>query len=179
MCIRDRVRGVTNTIYIPALDAHLMFLTVYSNNVDEMLTFKYYDSEVEEIFDLNETKLFVVNDNLGTVEEPEVFTMALSTSVTNLDSPYYFTVQPNPFEAKTTVKFNLEHLLSIDNEVTLSILDVVGKVIKTQSIDLTTSEQSIELLAVGDDGRVLSPGVYFINLKGTKGGITRKILIAK
>ena len=73
----------------------------------------------------------------------------------------------------------MEHLLSIDNKVTLSILDVVGKVIKTQSIDLTTSEQSIELLAVGDDGRVLSPGVYFINLKGTKGGITRKILIAK
>lgn len=65
----DECRGIVNPINI--LDGWYFFLTIYSNNNGEELTFKYYDSENAVVVPVVESITFVSNAIHGNPDEPE------------------------------------------------------------------------------------------------------------
>ena len=55
----DDIRGLSTGLYFPPLDIYEFMLTIYGDNTgSEMLTFKFWDSATDTIYDLEETVLF-------------------------------------------------------------------------------------------------------------------------
>ena len=70
--VNGEVRGSARPIYIEALDAHILFLTIHGEDVEEM-TFRYYDTATGEEFDLNDRMNYSNDAIVGTVAEPYIF----------------------------------------------------------------------------------------------------------
>ena len=80
-------------------------------------------------------------------------------------------IYPNPFNASTTVRYELPH----GAHITLSVLDLLGRT--TMSLDLgevAGGEHAQQL-----DGSNLPSGVYFVRLQATGQTMTRKMLLLK
>ncbi|KGE88648.1 MAG: LamG-like jellyroll fold domain-containing protein [Phaeodactylibacter xiamenensis] len=123
--VGEEVRGSGKPVYIEALDAYLLFLTIYSNEQGgEPITFKMYDAVAETETGLNESYVFIANRLEGSIEAPEVLTFSTPVSAREerrrLDG---FKVFPNP--AKEEVFF--EFVLSEPGPVQLLITDALGR----------------------------------------------------
>ncbi|MCK4312084.1 MAG: hypothetical protein KAW88_05050, partial [Candidatus Cloacimonetes bacterium] len=73
----DECRGVAAPIEV--LGQWMFFLTVYSNTLNDTITYKAYFSETEEIMMLNETTLFMNNQILGNPLDPFIFNITIGT----------------------------------------------------------------------------------------------------
>lgn len=67
----DECRGVAVPVLVQ--DQWVLFLTQYSNVPDQMLSYKVYIADYDEIFDIDETLPFVNNQAIGHPLEPFVF----------------------------------------------------------------------------------------------------------
>ena len=86
--INDECRGVASVKYQSVLDEYLVFLMIYSNDLTGTVSFKVYDSQQDSTNFTNETIDFTVNDIVGSVANPFVFT-------TSTDPPIVYTDQAN------------------------------------------------------------------------------------
>jgi hypothetical protein len=69
--VGDEVRGVMNGLYFPPDDSYLFMITVYSNSSSgDILDFKYYSVENDEVYNLNEEVEFQVNMFVGDPVNP-------------------------------------------------------------------------------------------------------------
>ncbi len=71
--IDGECRGVSKVEYVSAVDAYYVFLMVYSNDPAGTVTFKIYDDSANEEFTVKETINFTVNDIIGSVSNPFIF----------------------------------------------------------------------------------------------------------
>lgn len=171
--VGDEVRGATTSLYVEALDLHLLFLTVYANEDGETLTFKYADSETGIVHDLLESFNFEINANMGTVDEPQILNLDPTTSVDNLRNEISLRVVPNPFRGSA----NIAMALPANDLITIRMTDVVGNSVREMRIHVNAGRSWIELDANDDDGSPLPMGVYFISIEGDFGYATEKVLI--
>ncbi|MBL7057696.1 hypothetical protein ISS09_05435 [Candidatus Woesearchaeota archaeon] len=75
--VDGQVRGVANAIYFPPADQYVWMMPIYSNNVEgETVTFVYYNSEENEVFEMEETLLFQANLMEGDAFDPFVLNSA-------------------------------------------------------------------------------------------------------
>ena len=63
--VNGECRGVTNLTYIASEDSYYAYLTVFSNENNEALNFKIYDSENDEVKDVAKTINFEINEHYG------------------------------------------------------------------------------------------------------------------
>ncbi len=173
--VDGEVRGAATSLYIEQLDIHLLFLTVYSNDLTEEMEFKYYDAAAESIYEIQEQLTFVANGSVGTVGEPEIFTLEFTTSTTAIADKVSLSVQPNPFSDKT----NLNFVLPQADEITINVLDILGNVVKKDTKVLTAGEHMIELLSVNDEDAPLANGTYYISIEGQFGKVSEKVLLVR
>lgn len=172
--VGDDVRGVTSSLYVEQLDIHLLFLTVYANELDEELSFKYFDGETEMIYDLIETISFEANGTVGSVSIPEILTMEV-TSINEIDREVSLSIQPNPFTDRT----NLNFVLPTADEVTIKVMDVLGNVVRTESRRLNSGVHNIEILSVDDNKTALIGGTYIISIEGRFGKASEKVILMR
>ncbi|NQU67299.1 MAG: T9SS type A sorting domain-containing protein [Candidatus Marinimicrobia bacterium] len=67
----DDIRGLSTGLYFPPLDIYEFMLTIYGDNTgSEILTFKFWDSTTNTIYDLEETVLFTGGMLLGDPMNP-------------------------------------------------------------------------------------------------------------
>ena len=89
----DECRGSARPIYIEALDAYMLFMTIQGEDV-ENLTFKYYDVNYGTEYELNNTMVYSNDAIVGTIEEPYMFNLGIlnidESSVENIS------IYPNP-----------------------------------------------------------------------------------
>ena len=86
-------RGSARPIYIEALDAYMLFMTIQGEDV-ENLTFKYYDVNYGTEYELNNTMVYSNDAILGTIEEPYMFNLGiLNIDETSVDQ---ISIYPNP-----------------------------------------------------------------------------------
>ena len=78
--IDGECRGLTNVDYQGAIDKYFVFLQIFSNDPTGTVTFKIYDHSENQIIDVKETINFTVNDIVGSISNPFVF------SASNLSS---------------------------------------------------------------------------------------------
>lgn len=63
--INNEVRGVANVVYNANGDKYVAYLTVFSNNNNETISFKIYDSTADEVIDIDTTINFQIDGNIG------------------------------------------------------------------------------------------------------------------
>ena len=61
----NEVRGVSNLVYVQDTDRYYAYLTVFSNNSNETITFKVYDSVNNQVVDISTTINFQINGHYG------------------------------------------------------------------------------------------------------------------
>jgi len=69
--INEECRGLNQPIQVES--DWLVFLMVYGNAGDSEVHFRYYDSLIDSVFDIEETLAFVPNESVGTPDSPFVF----------------------------------------------------------------------------------------------------------
>ncbi|MFC1799848.1 FlgD immunoglobulin-like domain containing protein, partial [Candidatus Eisenbacteria bacterium] len=87
-----------------------------------------------------------------------------------------FPVQPNPFSARTTIRFNLRR----DDKVSLSVYDARGALVRTL-VDEAIPAGLHEVAWDGTDnsGHVVAAGVYFTRFKAGEYSATEKTMYLK
>ena len=82
-----------------------------------------------------------------------------------------FIVYPNPSKANQDII--VEMTSDWSGNATISISDLTGKVVKSQSVQVSNGKQQLVASQNGD----IQSGVYFLQLATAKGNVTRKIVI--
>ena len=98
--VNGECRGSARPIYIEALDAHILFLTIHGEDVEEM-TFKFYDLATGEEFDLNDRMNYSNDAIVGTLAEPYIFSRG--TTGIGEASLSDINIYPNPTTTGTEI----------------------------------------------------------------------------
>ena len=169
---KDELRGVSEVIYVKALDAYLIFLTVFANFEGETIRFKFFDSSESKVFDLNESILFKNNAIKGLVEKPQLFTISSPTAVSNLAlEDQNLEVYPNPASEIAFIQLNLHENEALSFRVT----DAFGRELWKSDVEGNIRINKFEWKINAD----LPAGWYFITVKGKNGLRISKIEVLR
>jgi hypothetical protein len=169
--VGNEVRGHAKTIYIPAIDSYMIFMTIYANQEGELLTFKFFDSSNNQEFDLEEKSGFVVNSVLGEVDDPKPLHIATSTSVSDLNGEEKMSIYPNPFSRTLTINFHSENT----DEIEMSIKDVYGNTVENSIRKMSTGMNVLEWTPSAN----ILQGSYIVTLKDSDSYYIKKVIYVK
>ncbi len=165
--VGEEVRGIADAMYVESLGTWYFFLTLYANQSGDLLKFKLYDDATGEMVDLNEEMFFLIDAHLGSVEEPEPFTLSISSETEETTAlSNQFLVQPNPFRDETRIVF-----YSKGETAQLVITDALGRVVEYEEIPPAGNWGNYNWKNEG-----LAPGVYFIKLKLGEKMLSKKVV---
>jgi len=175
--VDSELRGVGLPALIPFgpyENSYQFQMMIYSNVVSgEILTFKYYNSESNRIYCLNETLEFTSNMTVGDVLDPFIFSIS-DTWLSNDGIPKAFSITsiyPNPFNPNTTIDFSIEESSLIE----FLLYDSNGRVVEVINKDYySKGTYSIYL-----DNVDLSTGSYFIVMTNGIDKYVRKVTFLK
>lgn len=71
--VGEECRGVARPIYSAALDQYLVFLSVFGNEMSEIMSFRVYEAARDSIFTSTATITYSLNATLGTIGSPYAF----------------------------------------------------------------------------------------------------------
>jgi hypothetical protein len=169
---KDELRGVGEVIYVEALDAYLIFLTVFANYEGETIQFKFFDSSESKVFDLNESIPFKHNTIKGLVEKPQVFSIASTTPVHNLSlENKNLEVYPNPASETAFIQITLPENEALSVQVT----DAFGRELWKSDVEGNIGLNKFEWKINAD----LPSGWYFVTVKGKNGLRISKIEVLR
>jgi hypothetical protein len=169
---KDELRGSSKVIYVEALDAYLVFLTVFSNIDGQSIKFKYFDASESKVFELKELVLFKNNTIAGLVEKPHIFTISTPTALTNLSREnQQIEVYPNPAGEMAFIQINLEDKEALSIQVT----DAFGREVWQTDFDGNIGANKIEWKITSD----IPSGWYVITVKGKNGLRISKIEVLR
>ncbi|KGE89268.1 LamG-like jellyroll fold domain-containing protein [Phaeodactylibacter xiamenensis] len=154
--INGEVRGSAQPIYVEAVDAYLLFMTVYGNAEGGTVTFKYYDGTDGEIKAVEESFVFIANDILGTVNLPEPLTLQSVTATESLSgSAPRFELFPNPATERVYLSFEAPAAADIIVVVT----DATGREVARIETEAAAGGNLLEWRPNN-----LAAGLYFVTL---------------
>lgn len=169
---KDELRGSGKVIYVEALDAYLVFLTVFSNIEGQYIKFKYFDASESKVYELKELVLFKNNTITGLVEKPHAFTISTPTELTDLSRQNkLIEVYPNPVVEKAFIQINLLEKESLSIQVS----DAFGREVWQSDYDGNIGANKLEWKVTSN----LPSGWYFIMIKGKNGLRISKIEVIR
>ncbi|HLO54720.1 MAG TPA: LamG-like jellyroll fold domain-containing protein [Saprospiraceae bacterium] len=170
--VNDELRGNGRTIYIPAIDKYILFVTAYANKNGEQIHLKYYSAVQDKVFDIKEKMTFNVNDIIGAIDSPTLLHLAENVSSTSEDiSNEKLKVYPNPFSS--TVNIDWQGGLSDKTEI--KVTNSLGELIHVFCCDQTNRE----ITFVWKPDNSLSAGTYIIQVITTQEVIQKKVIFIK
>lgn len=156
--INGEVRGSAQPIYVEAVDAYLLFMTVYGNAEGGTVTFKYYDGTDGEIKAVEESFVFIANDILGTVNLPEPLTLQSVTGTESLaGAAPRFELFPNPATERVYLSFDAPAAA----EIMVVVTDATGREVARIETEATAGGNLLEWRPNN-----LAAGLYFVTLHG-------------
>jgi hypothetical protein len=125
--VGNQLRGGGKVIYVEAIDAYMLFMTIYANLEGELVNFVLYDASVNQEFALIETISFQINTIIGSVDVPLLLTLPIQTK-TELGSVVLnsFKAYPNPSNSAVFFEFSCAQ----SGEVHFTITDAYGRLIE-------------------------------------------------
>lgn len=166
--VGDQIRGSGTALYIPALDAYMIFLTIYANTEGELLRFKIFDASENKVIDLIESTGFKINSIWGQVDSPQLLHLPGSTGLDDQSGKANsLVVYPNPAGYYVYINFTA----ALNDDVTITITDALGKEVKRMENHVQYGHNVIEWKPDMD----LNNGIYYVILKGANGVHTSKI----
>ena len=170
--VGNEFRGGSKAIFVPSINAFMLFITTYANKEGEMLTFRFFDASENKEFVLLEKTAFKINNVWGGVDKPQPLHLSLPSSIFDLDNAEsHVTVYPNPFTNNFVIHIQSE----ISEEVKIQFRDVHGQELDNKMVHLKPGENVVDWNIKNH----LPGGVYFISVKGKHNGYTIKVLHIK
>lgn len=164
--VNDEVRGTARPMYIPALDQYRIFLTVYSNDMDENFEFRIWDNDEKRIYQGAELINFNADDMVGTVTHPFTIEKTMLGILDKNFIPNEFMLSqnfPNPFNPITKIGIGVPEL----SKVKVVVYDLMGRQVKTLfNNDLRPGYQLIVWNGTNQMNKPVSSGVYFVVMEG-------------
>jgi len=129
--IGGKCRGVSRPVYVPALDAYRVFMTVYSDGLgDESIEFKIYDADKDIVYRSEDILPFQSNDVVGSVLSPLLLKKGPLSTGDKGYIPKVFSLSqnfPNPFNPITRIGFGIPK----DSDVNVKVYNILGQEVKT------------------------------------------------
>ncbi len=168
----NEVRGIAKSIFIPAINSYILFMTIYSNAEGELLTLKYYSATEEKEYDISEKLAFRINSILGQVETPEILHIVSVSGVEDEeDTTFGFKAFPNPAADHVCINFESNNT----EEVNITVTDILGRIVENIKFKAQSGNNRLEWKPSG----MLINGQYLITLKNEKGTHTLKMEILR
>lgn len=168
------LKGKGEVVYIPNQDAYLAFITMYEKAEQEngQLTFKLYKKANGREYPLAETIYFKENLRLGTIQDPILFSVPMTTTSEEVVAKATtFEVFPNPASQQIYLQFQVVNTTPVQ----ISITDAIGRQLETISTVLPKGMATIE-----KNVQHLENGIYLIRVEHQSGEtFVRKIVISK
>lgn len=101
--VNGECRGSARPIYVEALDAYMLFLTIHGEEVEEM-TFKYYDIDTDTEYTLSDRINYSNGAILGSLKEPYMFTRG-TTGIGEAELSQ-LNIYPNPTTTAAEINLN-------------------------------------------------------------------------
>ena len=161
-------------------DGYVYMMMCYSNNAEgEILSFKFYDTENDIIYNLNETIEFFADMQVSNAFAPFEFLIETITEVAGQESTtsQFALLQniPNPFSHITQIVY----IIPEAGDVFLKVYNSYGE----QVTSITKHHQSQGTYKVEFDGSLLPTGIYLYKLEFTGESLkdikSRKMIISK
>ncbi|SVD12139.1 uncharacterized protein METZ01_LOCUS364993 [marine metagenome] len=156
----ENVRGISTMVDgLGSYDGQILHaITIRSNAVGDIISFRYYDASADIVYDLPESYTFVNNDLVGNLMTPYNLNpgeMVINDGLLPLD---YVLEQnyPNPFNPKTFINYAVTEL----SNVSLRIYDIKGQFISEL---LNNIHMPGKYKTVWDSGH-LATGIYFLEM---------------
>ena len=124
--VDGEVRGSARPIYVDFLDQYIVVMTINGEDVANV-TFKYYDLNAAEVYDLNNVVVYSDNAILGSIESP----YALTRGTTGIDESSINSINIYPNPTTTDREINLQ--ATCDKVEVFNTLGV--KVAEYQNVD--------------------------------------------
>ena len=155
-------------------DYGIYILMTYSNEISgENLHFKYYNSELDEVTEFEETITFIADEPVGNAMEPLVLSRISNpiTNALNLKDAY-----PNPFNPSTELSFSIREA----GEVTLNIYDMNGRLVNSLiNGNIESGYHSVIWNGRDLNQNAVSSGMYIYTLKNNDISISKKMILMK
>jgi hypothetical protein len=165
-------RGVTNPVYIPALNKYQVFLTIFGEGDTSDVRFKMLEQETGIVYSAGDVITFTADTTLGSIEKPITIKSAYATNDGALPTTFQlYQNHPNPFNPTTSIRYEVP----TRTDVSLIIYNVLGQQVRT--LVNTTQNAGRYLLQV--DGSTLSSGIYFYRFEAGSFTKVRKMLLVK
>jgi hypothetical protein len=167
--VNGEIRGSSQPVYVPELNAYLLFLTVYANETGETISLKYYDASRDEVTDVEESFVFGANQVIGTVDLPQPLSLldAVSSHSEQLANAATFNIYPNPASERVYLSF----WASANTPVNITITDALGRQIDEMLFQPITGRNVIEWTIQ----QQLPQGLYFFRLRSDGQSDTRAV----
>jgi Concanavalin A-like lectin/glucanases superfamily/Secretion system C-terminal sorting domain len=170
--VNDELRGNGRTIYIPAIDKYILFVTVYANKNGEQIDIKFYSAAQDKVFDIKEKMMFNVNDIIGAIDSPALLHLTENVSSTSEDFlDKKLKVYPNPFSSTV----NIDWQGGLTGKTEIKVTNSLGELIHVFCCDHTMQETTF----VWKPDNSLSAGTYIVQVITPQEVIQKKVIFIK
>ena len=162
------VRGYVNPVYFPLTNEYIFMLMVYSNDVQDNLSFEFYDNDLKENYSLNQTVKFESDMIIGDGFNPLEFSMNSEEEISSLSVSKAY---PNPFNPTT----NLEYSIVNSGHVKVTVFDVTGRQVSIiENSYKTAGDYNVIWNAQNN-----TSGIYYIQILSGNEIKTQKVVLLK
>lgn len=165
----NEVRGSAQATFIPSMNVYMFFMTMYSNEFGQPISFKLYNAGTGEIISLSETMVFTPDLHLGTVVSPVPFTLQSTATSEETLLLRNFVAVPNPFRSGTSLQFTSEYQETAE----ILITDVCGNLVERINVNTVSGLNTV----AWNPAAYIQPGIYMAQLKTSSGVLSCKLIL--
>ena len=168
--VDDKCRGVAERMYFPPDDRYYYLIQVYSNVDGEALTFKYYNSNTDDVVEYSETVPFTSNMIVGDGFSP----LGLSAEKGNTLVPDEYSISnayPNPFNPTTEFTYSMPE----EGMVNISVYDISGRLV----VEIVNGWKNAGVYPGIWNAQDIASGIYMINISINEFHDIQKIMLVK
>ncbi len=159
------LRGVTETTQVGS--QWMFFMTVYGEENNDALSFRYYNAASNKDWVITESVFFSIDDIRGTVTDPVQFSLDGIIEISAVD--LQVNTFPNPFSSETYIQYIVDEQVPVKVEV----FDAIGRHVTT----LVEDTQFAGTYEVRFDAGDLPNGLYIVQLQIGAAAATRAIIL--
>ncbi|WP_207424267.1 LamG-like jellyroll fold domain-containing protein [Desertivirga brevis] len=147
----------------------VFFVTLNSDNQNELVTFSYRDAKGNLISTLKESVVFKSDNIAGTLTEPFMFTT--DKVLDKLEATVQLIAYPNPFETEVTLKWKNDP----SQNTVIEVLDMSGRLVRVLVNAKLPEENGVFVWDARNEASLI-PGMYIVRLTQGKHKETIKVI---
>ena len=166
--VGDEIRGVAKPTYFPPENRNTVNLTIYGSAIGEDISFKIFDENTNEVFNVLESIEFEINGIIGDDFEPKLLRIKHEIPTDFVLNQNY----PNPFNPVTTISYQLP----TDVNLSVSVFDVQGRIVDNL-VEMSMQKAGYHSVVWNAEG--FASGLYIVTIESDKYFTTQKVLLMK